>query len=73
MSKVSDIGEGWFKLAMTEFRVLRRSEMGKMRFDICNSCDNLTKLNTCKHCGCYMPAKVLVNNATCPDNKWPLQ
>lgn len=43
----------------------------KERLDICNSCELLNKsLNTCKSCGCFMPAKATFANSTCPENKW---
>lgn len=41
------------------------------RLAICNDCDNLNKIiNTCKQCGCYMPAKAMFADSECPDKKW---
>lgn len=40
------------------------------RIDTCKSCDKLSKLNFCELCGCFMPAKVRLKTATCPEGKW---
>jgi anaerobic ribonucleoside-triphosphate reductase len=40
------------------------------RITLCNRCVNLTKLNVCKKCGCFMPAKVRLSGAECPIGKW---
>lgn len=41
------------------------------RLNICLSCDKLIKLTKqCRECGCIMPAKVKLENATCPIGKW---
>ncbi len=41
------------------------------RFAICKSCDDLNpKLNTCKICHCFMPAKTMFAAASCPVKRW---
>lgn len=45
-------------------------EEATRRLDICNSCDKLRDNNTCKECGCYMPAKTHLPFTKCPLNKW---
>lgn len=40
------------------------------RAEICKPCEKLTFINTCSICNCYMPAKVKLPAASCPDNKW---
>lgn len=40
------------------------------RMKICNKCEQLSAIKTCKKCGCVMPAKVLWKAATCPLDKW---
>ncbi len=46
-------------------------EESEKRYNICLSCDRLIKLTKqCRECGCIMPAKVKLQNATCPLNKW---
>lgn len=41
----------------------------KERMEICKACPNL-KLNFCKECGCFMPAKTKLKWASCPIGKW---
>lgn len=49
-------------------------EVRLLRFAICKSCDQLnTTLNTCKKCGCFMPAKTKFASASCPDKRWSAQ
>ena len=41
------------------------------RYTICKSCiqfNSITK--TCKKCGCFMPAKVIISYSLCPIGKW---
>lgn len=41
------------------------------RLDICDKCPELIQLTQqCKKCGCIMPAKAKLDNATCPLGKW---
>ena len=43
----------------------------KNRLDICLSCDRLFNLTKqCKECGCVMPMKVKLKDASCPIGKW---
>ncbi len=42
----------------------------KRRIEICIGCVNLRKTNTCKLCGCYMPAKVRSPKSKCRLGKW---
>jgi hypothetical protein len=47
------------------------SEKAQSRLNICKSCPELTKLTIqCKKCGCFMAAKVKLDEATCPLGKW---
>lgn len=46
-------------------------DLAESRISICKSCPefvNITK--QCKQCGCVMPLKVKLSEATCPLNKW---
>ena len=46
-------------------------EKGKERMIICKECDSYTKsVHMCKECGCFMPVKTLLENTTCPLEKW---
>lgn len=48
-------------------------EVKLFRMSICHDCDNFNKtIKTCKQCGCYMPAKAMFANSTCPDDKWTI-
>jgi hypothetical protein len=41
------------------------------RMSICKNCEFLREtLNTCKQCGCFMPAKTAFASDACPLNKW---
>jgi hypothetical protein len=41
------------------------------RLAICNSCPFYRKkVNQCKKCGCIMPQKVKLADASCPVDKW---
>ena len=45
-------------------------EQAKKRYEICKSCEDFSPIKTCKKCGCFMPAKVRIANASCPVRKW---
>lgn len=41
------------------------------RMAICNTCDLFSKkYETCKSCGCYMPAKTTFAQSECPNGLW---
>jgi rRNA maturation protein Nop10 len=41
------------------------------RMEICRECEFFTSLTqTCKKCGCIMPAKAGLPHAFCPIHKW---
>lgn len=43
----------------------------KDRMSICEKCEFFNAyLKTCRKCGCYMPAKTILKNSTCPLSKW---
>jgi protein-arginine kinase activator protein McsA len=47
------------------------TELSKKRINICNSCEFLFKpTKQCKKCGCFMPAKVLLEQSKCPIGEW---
>lgn len=50
--------------------MISRKELINKRMNICKECPELTKVRTCKKCGCFMPAKIRLASATCPLNKW---
>jgi len=40
------------------------------RWDICKGCPELTDLNRCKQCGCFMKVKTRIATSKCPIGKW---
>ena len=46
-------------------------EEAKARYDVCNGCQYFThSMKTCQLCGCFMPAKTKLRQASCPNNMW---
>lgn len=39
------------------------------RLSVCGECSRY-KAKVCTACGCFMPAKVLLSEAECPEGKW---
>lgn len=49
------------------------NEHEKRRLQICEACDDKTKVvngYVCSHCGCFIKAKVRAKDEVCPLNKW---
>lgn len=67
MSRLSEIFNGWKNYTFPNAKV---EEEAKKRMEICVECENLRKNNSCKLCGCYMPAKVRSPKSKCLINKW---
>ena len=44
--------------------------MSRRRYELCKTCDDFTIVKICKLCGCFMPLKVRLYAAQCPQNKW---
>jgi len=40
------------------------------RKNVCEDCDRLSILRTCKECGCFIDLKVKYAESTCPKDKW---
>ena len=63
-------------------KISQFKERAKIRMEICKECDSLigfkrniahdwtSKFTVCKECNCFMPAKVLIPQASCPLEKW---
>jgi hypothetical protein len=47
-------------------------DLQQARMAICESCPELTTLNRCQQCGCFMTLKTRLIGAHCPLGKWPL-
>lgn len=67
MSKFNEIIDGWVNYIFPNDNV---EATAKMRLKLCLECDKITKKNTCKICGCFIPAKVRSEKSSCPENKW---
>jgi hypothetical protein len=51
--------------------MISSTEVVKERALACKGCEKLTAVvHVCKECGCFMPAKILLANMTCPIGKW---
>lgn len=49
----------------------KRFELSEKRLDICKTCDMYNQITTqCRKCGCFMAAKSLMQDASCPLGKW---
>ncbi|MFA5396449.1 MAG: hypothetical protein WC346_10625 [Methanogenium sp.] len=72
--KLEEILRGWGKLVKIKFIKNDLSEKEKEivaeRLKTCNTCPNRTRLYICKSCGCFLPAKVVLMNQKCIENKW---
>jgi hypothetical protein len=45
--------------------------MENPKLEICRKCEHFIKpTQQCGKCWCFMPAKVLMPSADCPENKW---
>lgn len=54
-----------------DIKLSERQEVVAKRSGICGDCPELIKkIQICKQCGCFMPAKVWLMDAHCPLNKW---
>ena len=67
MSRLNEIYVGWKNVA---FKNPEIEEVAKNRAKICVLCKNLRGNNTCKICGCYIPAKIRSPKSKCPINLW---
>ncbi len=77
------IAEGFINLAKKKLGILPNEikELAETRFAICLQCEDLDKegkdcklvglTECCKHCGCYMPAKVKALEAVCGNKSNP--
>lgn len=61
---------------MSIIPILVDDKESSRRIDICNKCEHLNVKglrmfrNMCNKCGCFMPAKVKLQNSNCPEGKW---
>jgi hypothetical protein len=66
MNKIAAIIKGWWYLLFG-----KNTDLSKPRTAICALCQHKDKrLNSCKECGCFLPAKTRVEDAECPFGYW---
>ena len=67
-----NIPEGFANLLLAKARLVSKEikELSEKRMAICEECPFKTKMNVCKACGCYLPAKTKSKVESCPKNKW---
>ena len=59
------------KNALQTGALIVSTEVQAQRLEICKSCEWYDDTQTkCKHCGCYLPAKVSFALDSCPVQKW---
>ena len=66
----TDHSNGEVQTTYKRYHPSRIVETSKNRMAICNGCDHLNGIKTCSLCKCFMPAKVAIPFAACPDGKW---
>lgn len=66
-SRAAEIIGGWTNLV---FQSPGIETLAKARITACAACPQLTSLNFCSLCNCYMPAKTRNESSRCPDGKW---
>lgn len=69
MNKISEIYNGWKNLYKKNDPKIE--EIARRRAEKCADCNFLRETtNTCKLCGCYIPAKIRSVKSKCPINEW---
>jgi hypothetical protein len=63
---LDEVGPLDFLKSGTEYS---NKEKRNLRLNVCRKCPEL-HFKVCSQCGCFMPAKVMLENATCPLGKW---
>ena len=59
------------KNALQTGALIVSAEVQAQRLEICKVCEHYDAEQTrCKHCGCYLPAKVSFALDSCPVKKW---
>lgn len=63
LNKIIEIYSGWYALLFKE-----RTPLIDNRLNTCKKCFNRNKvMNTCKHCGCYIPALCFYKHSKCDE------
>lgn len=68
MGKLQEIINGWTNYAIKNPQI---EKLAKERAEFCVDCSQLkNNTNSCKICGCYIPAKIRSTKSKCPLKKW---
>ena len=68
IKRIRSIIEGWYYYLISN---RKKNELSDQRMLICFSCQHKNKkLNSCRECGCFLPAKTRVEDAECPHQYW---
>lgn len=73
LKKLGNIVKGYTELLKKKVGVTNeeKEKVAKMRYLKCQRCDRRDKKkDTCKVCGCFLPAKVRSLDSECPKGKW---
>lgn len=71
--KAKEIYEGFSNLIKhkASFNTETIEKMAKLRFNICKTCkERDVFMNSCRKCGCYIPAKTRSKHSECPLLYW---
>lgn len=63
--RLHEITTGWYGLLFKEITPTISD-----RLKICNNCTYKSKINFCKACGCFIPAKCFSQESSCIKDKW---
>lgn len=66
---LKNIIKGFTKLALVEVNAISKEPFSIDRWNICAVCP-YNKKKVCSMCGCWIPAKVLLDVEYCPLKKW---
>ena len=68
LKKIASIYKGWWLWAMDN---KKSRDLMETRMPMCKLCPNRIRVtNTCKECGCFLPAKTRVPDESCPIDLW---
>ena len=72
IKKLSEIAKGYTNLVKSKLLLTSQEEeeLAEVRMNVCNACEFKSKMNTCKKCGCYLPAKTKSKDSKCPLSLW---
>ena len=73
MNRFKQIFEAYVNLLKKKAQILPEDilKLSEQRMTLCKGCPFFAhSVSICNVCGCYMPAKTKVLEASCPEEKW---